>query len=253
MWHVVQTFRRRLDLVRNDPLVRSSRNLAEYQYGDGAHELAIGAGYLCFTLGMYAVVLPAGLTTRAVIAGAMVICGLVATWVLPKMIKQRVTWPRTGYAIPRPAHERWWGQGLALLLSLVLASGLCLVWQHLTRPEVREVARPAAASPAATGPGAAGGGAISLRQQVALIGFGIWSVGAYLVVAGWTLRKCPWKRLVLLLLVAVPVVVIFVVPGGFMERFRLVALLDSLAWLGSGAATLYGYVRRAPPPSAVAP
>lgn len=101
----------------SDPLSQPQRRAIQYWYVDGSYE--IGFGLLCLLLGLYFLLekLVQGSWLSAVVDGALVlvfILGILLVNWLTRRIKERITYPRTGYvAYRRPA-------GLPRLLRLLL-------------------------------------------------------------------------------------------------------------------------------------
>ncbi len=239
----MQIIRTRVELAKNDPLTRSSLRVMQYEAADGAAEITRGVFCLCCTLAMYAVILPGTSMTRAVLAWAMIMCAFLASG-LPKAIRKRITWPRTGYVVPRPPIKAWW---IMRVFMVVVAAGISFGLMKLTKPEKHDAIPLNALNSVATGPGA-----ISPVQKAICAGFGGLSALTYLVMAAPSFRKHPWKWPLLALMALGPVGITLIVPGNFLDRFRPVALFVALVWLGSGAATLYSYIRHTPPASGAA-
>lgn len=100
-----------------DPLSQPQRRAIQYWYVDGSYE--IGFGLLCLLLSLYFLLekLVQGSWLSAVVDGALVlvfILGILLVNWLTRRIKERITYPRTGYvAYRRPA-------GLPRLLRILL-------------------------------------------------------------------------------------------------------------------------------------
>lgn len=101
----------------SDPLSQPQRRAVQYWYVDGSYE--IGFGLLCLLMGLYFLTekLVQGSRFSAIVDGALVLVfalGILLVNGLTRRIKERVTYPRTGYvSYRRPA-------GLPRLLRLLL-------------------------------------------------------------------------------------------------------------------------------------
>ena len=77
------------------------------------------------------------------------------------------------------------------------------------------------------------------------------AVSIYVVGYGYWIYRMeaehPWKWLLLLLMVLGLLAAALTVPADFVGLWALMLLLVGLAWLGSGGATLYLYVRHTKP------
>ena len=70
----------------------------------------------------------------------------------------------------------------------------------------------------------------------------------YLMIAAGSLGKHPWKWLMLLVMVLVPLGICLLFPGDLSTQLPRVMVCAGLLWLISGGATLYLYLRHTPPP-----
>jgi len=209
-----------------------------YDNIDGTGEMLVGVTLLGFALaGWLEALLPENSSTWtrvAVIYASLALAVGLAYWVR-RAIKRHFTWPRTGYAAwPRHGKPWWITSILVRLIALIIAIGLALLIRHASRQH----------------PNTMGNLNWNLRPEtwnprvVLLI---IISVTAYAI---WISRKGGghwWKWLVLLLMVLGVITLAFLVPADFGHWERPPVLFVALLWLGSGAGTLYSYVRHTKP------
>jgi drug/metabolite transporter (DMT)-like permease len=200
-----------------------------YNNIDGTGEIGMGLMAVCYgLLGYVQAVLPEnsmwshGLASMLLFfAGLLLMAGLLL-WV-PKAIKKRITWPRTGYVTYRRWGKSWWTVMIAsVVITAVIAAGVdCLIrfdrshdWMSLPRI-----------------------GAVAIY----VAGYGYWIYRME--------RDHPWKWLVLLLMVLGLLVVALIAPADLVGLWAVMLLLVGLAWLGSGGVTLYLYIRHTRPPA----
>jgi hypothetical protein len=107
----------------------------------------------------------------------------------------------------------------------------------------------ASAGQGAISQGAINHGTMSPSLKVVLAAFLASAALSYLMIAGGSFRKHPWKWLLLVLMVLGPLGITLIVPGGYMERLWPAGLFVGLVWLISGVATLYSYLRHTKPPA----
>lgn len=138
-----------------------------------------------------------------------------------RTIKERITWPRTGYtAFPRGGKAWWTGIITACLVAFVFALGLAFLMGIARRHH-----------------------AMSLPRIGMLV---LWTV----LYAFWVFRMSRehrWKWLVLLFMALGLLAIAFIIPGNFNELGRPMLLFVGLMWFGSGAGTLYSYIRHTKP------
>lgn len=198
-----------------------------YNNIDGTGEIGMGLMALCYgLLGYLQAVLPKnsvwshGAASMVLFfAGVLVMLGLIL-WV-PKIIKKHVTWPRTGYVAYRRWGKTWWTAMIAAaVIAAVLAAGVgCLRrfdkshdWMSLMRV---------------------------VAVAIYVVGYGYWIYRME--------REHPWKWLLLLLMVLGLLAAALTAPADFVGLWALMLFFVGLAWLGSGGATLYLYVRHTKP------
>ena len=200
-----------------------------YDNIDGTFEMAFGLMTLGFMLlGSLQAILPEDSMWRHGFAGMLMFyAGLLLLLGLlhwgPKAIKKRITWPRTGYVAYRVGGKaRWTALAAVAAFSAVIAAGVgCLM--RLDRR----------------------------HDWISLM----WIGGVAIYVAGymfWIYRMekdHPWKWLVLLFMALGLLAIALIVPGDFVGLWRPMLLFVGLTWLGSGAATLYLYIRHTQPPA----
>lgn len=215
-----------------------------YDNIDGTGEMFMGLMILGFALlGYLQTILPAHSMWRTNgIAGLLFMYAvLVPVWGLgfgmQKLIKKKVTWPRTGYVAygrapgmsPTTHGDRkiWWtgmfsialaGAVIAAVLGASLAILMVLGKKHH--------------------------GALSLARGLYLA---FW-VPIYAFWVSRMGREQPWKWLVLLAMALGLVVIGLFGPGDFIKLSHTVTLFVGLMWLLSGGATLLSYLRRTQPP-----
>jgi len=200
-----------------------------YDNIDGTGEMAFGLMALGYTFLNY---VQAGLPENSMwrhgfasmllfFAGLLLMFGLIL-WV-PKAIKKRITWPRTGYVAYRVGGKSWWTAMVAIAaVSVVIAAGFgCLM---------------------------------RFDRQHDWMGL-LWMGAAALYAAAYavwiyrTERHHPWKWLVLLFMALGLLAIALIAPADFVGLWRPMLLFVGLTWLGSGGATLYLYIRHTQPPA----
>lgn len=195
-----------------------------YDQSDGTGEMFMGWMLLAFALpGCLQLVLPEqspwrrGPGSIALLFGIL-IAMLVVGLVVQRAVKSRIVWPRTGYVAFNTGGASWWTMLAATFVAAgALAAGLAWLFG-------RERGQ---------------SGDLSLLRS----GYSLLWVALY---AFWILRAARgqrWKWLVAILMALGLAIIDRVAAGGFVERSRPVLLFVGLVWLGSGAATLYSYIR----------
>jgi drug/metabolite transporter (DMT)-like permease len=136
-----------------------------------------------------------------------------------KAIKKHITWPRTGYvAYRRDRKSRW----IVIVAAAAFATG-CVCLMEFTRRHDW----------------------ISLQRMCYLA---LW-VPVYALWIYRMERHHPWKWLVLFFMALGLLAIGLIGPGDIVGLGRPVGLFLGLTWLGSGAATLYLYIRHTQPPA----
>jgi MFS family permease len=236
--------------MMRDELQDTMMRYKRYDNIDGTGEMFMGLMLMGFALlGYLQTVLPEHSMWRTNFFGllfmyAVLIPVLGAGYWLRRVIKQRITFPRTGYVA---GHSLW---------RMMFAP----------RTDKNEVAPGTATRRAfwvailsltiVTAVVAAGFGYIMARQLHGALGFARVSYLAFWVpiYAFWVFRmgrEHLWKWLVLLFMALGLVAIGLIVPGGFVELSRWVTLFVGLMWFVSGGATLYSYLRHTHPPASV--
>jgi hypothetical protein len=198
---------------------------------DGTGEMVVGLTLLGFALAGYLeALLPDGSTTWmrvAVIFARLALAVGLAYWTR-HAIKRRITWPRTGYvAYPRHGKSWWVKSIIARIIAVIVAVGLAFLarrYHVMLRWDL---------SPKTWNP------RVVLLVVISLTAYAIWV--ARMGKAHW------WKWLVLLLMILGIITLAIIVPRDFGQWARPPVLFIALLWLGSGAGTLYSYVRHAKP------
>jgi hypothetical protein len=198
-----------------------------YDNIDGTGEMAFGIMALGYTfLDCLQAVLPEDSTWRhgfasmvLFFAGVLMMLSLIL-WI-PKVIKKRITWPRTGYvAYRRDGKSRW----TVIVGTFVIAAGVAAGVVCLMR--------------------------FDRRQDP--IG-NLWMAAVAIYAAGYTFWICrmgrehPWKWLVLLFMTLGLLAMALIAPAGFVGLWRPMLLFVGLTWLGSGGVTLCLYIRHTRP------
>jgi len=128
-------------MIRKDPTTRSQLRAIQYWYTDGIFEL--GFGLLCLALGGYFFldhILQGNRFAFLVdIALVAVVVGgsFLMKW-LVQSLKERVTFPRTGYV----SYSRERSRGQTILAGVIVLGALVLMVFFLSRVELQASARP---------------------------------------------------------------------------------------------------------------
>jgi hypothetical protein len=199
-----------------------------YDNIDGTGEMGMGLMMLAFALsGCLNAILPDNHWWNTIggvlVMYAVLIPALCLGYWGGKAIKKHITWPRTGYVAYGPNRQsRWMPSATVCLGSVVIGGGLvCLML----------VAR--------------------RHGAISLLGIGTLAVYAA-TYAFWIFfmgREHSWKWGVLVFMTIGLLVIGLPVGGDYFKVWRQVALFVGLVWLGSGAATLYLYLRHTQPPA----
>jgi MFS family permease len=148
-------------------------------------------------------------------------------FVIQRVVKKYITWPRTGYVAYNPDRKTFRKSilktaGGGAIFGVAFGVGFaCMLGLAKSHP--------------------------SAMTLVRWIYLGFW-VPIY---AFWVLRlgrEHSWKWLIVLFMALGLVAIGLIVPGGFIELTRTVALFVGLVWLISGVGTLISYIRRTQPP-----
>jgi hypothetical protein len=196
-----------------------------YNNIDGTGEMAMGLMGLGFTfLNYLSSVLPKdsmwrhGFPSMVLFAGGLLLMFGVLHWG-PKVIKQHITWPRTGYVAYRVGGKSWWTMmTVAVVLGAVPACLICFDRRHDWR-------------------------SLTWMGNVVIfaVGYGYW-------ICRFS-REHSWKWFVLLFMALGLFAIALIAPADFKGLWRPMLAFVCLTWLGSGAATLYLYIRHTQPPA----
>lgn len=201
---------------------------------DGTGEMIVGLTLFGFALAGYLeALLPENSPTwmRVLVIFASLALAVGFAYCIRRAIKQRITWPRTGYAA-YPSHGKsWWVKAFIIrLVALIVVVGLAFLIRVASRHHVMGMSHLSwNLSPKTWNP-----------RVVLLI---VISVTTYLI---WISRMGGghwWKWFVLLFMILGVITLALMVPGDFGQWARPPVLFIALLWLGSGAGTLYSYVR----------
>jgi len=222
---------------------KQAARAARYINIEGSAELGWATALLCWSVTAYGTIIlrPKSLWVHAIL-WLFFLCGAVGPLLLPRAIKRYITRRRTGYVAYLHDRKFW----LAITLSFVIASIIGILVPILLKPEMRqfiseEVQRisPAVAPTPAPVPTTHWG-------KTMLIVFLACNPLMYLMINALSFKQHSWKWLLLIVMTAGSVAISFLIPGNFFELMRPLMLFIGLAWLISGAATLYSYLRDTP-------
>ena len=235
-----------------DELEHTLMQHKRYDNIDGTGEMFMGLMLMGFALlGYLQTVLPEHSMWRTNFFGLLFMYAVLMPvlglgYLVRRVIKKHLTWPRTGYVAghsmwrlmfaPRPAgveaasgmptRKGCWGAILAfVLVTAVVSAGFAV----LTVFSVRHHAGLSFARVA------------YLAFWVPLYAFWVFRMG----------REQRWKWLVLFFMALGLAAIGLIVPGSIVELSRWVALFIGLMWMISGGVTLYFYLRHTPPPAPV--
>jgi hypothetical protein len=237
----------------NEYMSRPLRN----EKSDGNGEIGLGVMTLCFALANYTyVIMPENSPWAHRIRILLFICAALAPYLIYKVIKKFITWPRTGYVVCRIArnpsqrvtvaaaglNRRWlevvklWTLSHRVALVVAgLVAGACFIFGFAVlramAPEQRFNA------------------IVFIALRAALFA----GMSPY-VLWYWTItldstKEYPWKRLLLIIMVLGTFGISLIIRGGFVELLRPVFLFIGLVWLISGGATLFLFLRHTRPPA----
>lgn len=198
---------------------------------DGTGEMVFGLMALGYgLLGYVQVALPKNSIWRQgsygkllFFAGVLLMLGLMIG--VTKVIKKRITWPRTGYVKYRnPGRKFWWWTWMVgvAIFSAVIAAGVAFLMRFDRRHDW-----------------------ISL----------VWMANQPIYVACYAYwiyrmeRDHPWKWLVLLFMALGLLAIALIAPAGLVGLGQLMLLFVGIVWFGSGGATLCLFIRHNQPPA----
>ena len=213
----------------NDKLPDYMDRPKRYNNIDGTGEMAYGLMVLGYTLLNYLqAVLPKdsrwrnGFASMALFFAFLLLMFSVLHWG-PKAIKKRITWPRTGYVAYRIGGKSWWTTMVAVTaLVTIFAAGVGCLMRFDRRHD---------------------------WMNLVWMGIVALCVVAYALWIYRFSREHSWKWLVLLLMALGLLAIALIAPADFVGLWRPMLLFVGLAWIGSGAATLYLYIRHTEPPA----
>lgn len=192
-----------------------------YDNIDGTGEMFMGMMLLAFALAGY---LEAGLPEdssrwlHGLVTFGVLIPVLAFGYWSRRVIKEHFTWPRTGYAAyPRRGGRSWWtGVAAAGLLGGITAAGLACLAAFTKRHAV-----------------------MSIPQMA------IWAsyIAVYALWVYFMGKKDPWKWLMVVFMVLGLLAIALNIPTNSILPSKPALLFIGLVWLGSGAGTLYTYLR----------
>jgi hypothetical protein len=233
-----------MDAKRQNPPSRPKR----YDKNDGTAEMVIGIMAMGFALlGSWEAILQQNSIWRhgfanalLFFAGVLLMAGLMH-WV-PRAIKRRITWPRTGYVAynlggPTAKSKKIFWTVMIVVVVFSAANGAIVA--YLTR---------------LLDPGSSGPHRVVLGGRQDWINFGWIGVAPlYVAIYGWLIcrndRNHPWKWLVLLFMALELFAIAVVAPGDFAALGRTMLLATGLTWIASGGVTLYLFVRHTQRPA----
>jgi hypothetical protein len=254
---LVQAMQRAQREGRTGEFVRAAKESAEIQKTmmrplrhetvNGAGEIGWGMFLLCCSLACY---ISSGgpwmWQLRTAASCLLMIGALVAMPLCRWTIKKYVTWPRTGYVACRRGGIFW----ISTVLSVVIAVAGSIWLSRLMQPEIaRSMAAAQARHAGAATPGAWSAGTMSFPLKAVLAGMGPMNALLYLMMNAVSIKEHRWKWVLSVLIALGPPAICFFVPGNYVQVARPVMLFLGLACFGSGAATLYWFIRRHQPPA----
>ena len=226
-------------------LVELSQRPRQYSVTCGTGELACGLMWFGMAGGgLWPLLMPASVGKGCIGMAITIVCFL-AGGVLLLAGNRLVVQPRVGYFAMRPEKSRWAGMIVGVAVSGIAAIALSLwgVKDHvgMAPPAIHPVhlAVPNAATSAPV-----------TRKEVAIIAVtGMLNALLYLMVNAVSIRQHRWKWGCLVVLLLIPPVIIFWLPGDMVHRQLPMNFLQSLIWLASGSATLVWFLRHHQPPA----
>jgi hypothetical protein len=208
----------------NDKLQDYMDRPKRYENIDGTGEMLFGLMLLSFALAAYLEDKLPGDSSRwmhGLVIYSCLIPALGLGYWARRAIKEHLTWPRTGYAAyPRGGKSRWIARVATCLAAAVFALGVAFLMGFARRHDVMSLPR-------------------IVTLFVIVMTYAIWV---------FRLSKEHWWKWLLLLFMALGgLAIALLVPGGLNEMGRSALFFLGLVWLGSGAGTLYAYIRHTKP------
>ncbi|MCL4850341.1 MAG: hypothetical protein KJZ78_03050 [Bryobacteraceae bacterium] len=201
-----------------------------YENVDGTTELSFGLmifamafmGYLAPMVEKHTI-LPRGLAGYLLLLTGTLLPFILIGTVLTRVIKKRITYPRTGYVAYQPlTKENRWRTAL-FWIGLSAAAGVLASLTPLVQRNYES----------------------GIVRAVMIFGF----LAPYTFFVITMSRDHPWKRYVILAMAIGLLTIAFLVPGSTKQLSQPVMMFSASAWLASGAATLALYIKRTHAPS----
>jgi hypothetical protein len=210
-------------------LIRTYTNrLKRYDNIDGTAEMLMGLMWLAFAASSYLdAILP---KTRwwngiggGLLAPAILVLVLGPGYWIRRIIKKRITWPRTGYAAYPSGGKSWRIKMVTVcLICTVVSSGFVVLMIFASRH-----------------------GGMNIFQM----GYLTIMLAAYVYWVSFVGKGHWWKWLLVVFMALGFLTIALVVPGDFIELARPAMLFVGLVWLASGGLTLHFYIRHTQPPA----
>lgn len=246
---LVRTIERAKREGRSSDLLKAARENAEiqkitmrprqYAVTNGTAEIGWGTAWLCFALSHYSsVILPAS-PWRGRVGMLFLLGACVALPIWMWIGKQFVLRPRVGYFSFRPEKSRW----ISIIVAMVVAAVISIAMALWLAPKMGHPV-PAPAQPAVAG---AVHNHSSWLTRLQIPGYGLLNAILYLMFNAVSIKEHRWKWICFALLVTVPSVIGFLLPGNYFRLWPPVILFQGLVYLVSGVATLVWFLRRHQP------
>lgn len=231
-----------------DAKLQDSRSRPKrYDKNDGTGEMVVGIMAMGFALlGSLPAILPQNSIWRHGFADTLLFFAVVLLmfclmqWV-PRAIKRRITWPRTGYVahhLVGPTAKSKKGFWTVMVVGVVFSAAMGAGGAYLGR---------------LSDLGHSGPHGVVLGGRQDWINFEWIGVAPlYVAIYGWLFcrdRSYPWKWLVLLFMALELFAIAIVAPGDFAAMGQLMLLVTGLTWITSGGVTLYLFVRHTQRPT----
>jgi hypothetical protein len=206
-----------------------------YDNIDGTVEMLVGLTLLGFALaGWLEALLPENSPAwmRLVVIYASLALAVGLAYGTRRAIKKRITWPRTGYAAYPRGGKSWWVTAVvSRLIALIIVIGLVLLIRFARKHQ-------------AMGMGHLSWNLSPKTWNLRVVLLIVVSVTTYAISISRIGGGYWWKWLVLLFMILGVITLALTVPEDFGHWERPPVLFVAFLWLGSGAATLYAYIRQ---------
>jgi len=212
----------------NDPAKTYQDRSKRYDNIDGTGEMLMGLMMLAFAASSYVnIILPKTRWWNGV-GGALLMYAVLALVLGPgywirRIIKKRITWPRTGYAA-FPRGGKSWRIKMVLVSLMGAVIGLGAVGLMIFA-------------------GRHGG---MNAFQISYLAIMLATYAYWIFFMG---KEHWWKWLLAVFMALGFLAIARTVPGDLIELSRPVMLFVGLVWLASGGLTLYFYIRHTQPPA----